>query len=75
MLFSLLFSSNPRRRIIIDLKHTMSFYNYGGWAPNKKNVIIIHGFNGAETDKFMVLLRNGKLVLFFDRESQSYVYL
>lgn len=44
----------------IDVRSKRSLYN-SSWDPNKKNVIIIHGFNGAENNKVMVLLRNGNI--------------
>ncbi|XP_025406428.1 phospholipase A1-like isoform X2 [Sipha flava] len=49
-----------RRRMKIDMRNKRSLYN-SSWDPNKKNVIIIHGFNGAENNKVMVLLRNAYL--------------
>lgn len=52
--------SDLRRRIKIDMRDKWSLYN-SGWNPNKKNAIIIHGFNGAENNRIMVILRNGNI--------------
>lgn len=45
----------------IDMRNKWSLYN-SGWNPGKMNVIIIHGFNGAESNKVMVILRNGNIL-------------
>lgn len=54
----------------MDVRDKRSLYN-GGWNPNKMNVIVVHGFNGAESDKLMTILRNGNVLRFF----REYVHL
>ncbi|CAI6346432.1 unnamed protein product [Macrosiphum euphorbiae] len=56
-----LYMSDLKRRTKIDMRDKWSLYN-SGWNPNKKNVIVIHGFNGAENNRVMVILRNAYLM-------------
>lgn len=44
----------------IDVRNPYSL-TYSGWDPDRKNVIIIHGFNGTEGKTPMSFIRDGKL--------------
>jgi pancreatic lipase-related protein 2 len=48
------------RRLRIDIRNHVSL-EYSGFDPVKKNVIIIHGFNGTEAKTPMTILRNAYL--------------
>lgn len=50
--------SDARRKKIIDVRNKNTL-RYSGWDPSKKNVIIIHGFNGTESKTPMTIIRNG----------------
>jgi len=52
--------SNRRSRIKMNIRNKWTLYN-SGWDPSKMNVILIHGFNGAENSKLVVILRNGNI--------------
>lgn len=56
--------SNTRRKININMNNKWSLYN-SGWKPEKMNVIIVHGFNGGESNRLMVILRNGIILYIF----------
>ncbi|XP_050441589.1 phospholipase A1 VesT1.02-like [Adelges cooleyi] len=58
--FFLYTSGRTKRRFHIDLKNKQPLH-YSGWNPNKLNVIIIHGFNGAENQNHMTIIRNAYL--------------
>lgn len=49
----------------IDLRNKYAL-KYSGFDPGKKNVIIIHGFNGTESKTPMTILRNGKCMQNFN---------
>lgn len=50
--------SGDHRRKFIDVRSKNSL-RYSGWDPSKKNVIIVHGFNGTESKTPMTIIRNG----------------
>lgn len=52
--------SDRRRRVKVDVRNIWSLY-LNGWNPRKMNVIVVHGFNGAESNRVMVILRNGNI--------------
>lgn len=56
------------------MRDKWSLYN-SGWNPNKKNVIVIHGFNGSENNKLMVILRNGNIYFLIPRDMALYYNL
>jgi len=56
-----IFSFFSNRRSRINVRNKWTLYK-SGWDPNKKNVILIHGFNGAENNKIVVILRNGNIL-------------
>lgn len=45
-----------KREIDTSFKHSLLKY---GWNPKKKNVIVIHGFNGTESKSPMTIIRDG----------------
>ncbi|XP_045475070.1 lipase member H-A [Harmonia axyridis] len=49
-----------KTKIRIDIRNPYSL-KLSGWDPNKKNVIIVHGFNGTESKTPMTILRNAYL--------------
>lgn len=49
------------RRLRIDVKNPYSL-EYSGYNRSKKNVLIIHGFNGTESRSPITILRNGKYI-------------
>lgn len=51
--------SEQRTRREIDTSFKYSLLKYG-WNPKKKNVIVIHGFNGTEGKSPMTIIRDGK---------------
>ncbi|XP_025195372.1 lipase member H-like isoform X2 [Melanaphis sacchari] len=55
-----LYSSGAKRKKLIDVRNKNSL-RYSGWDPSKKNVIIIHGFNGTESKTPMTIIRNAYL--------------
>lgn len=42
----------------IDVRNPFSLH-YSGWDPERRNVIIIHGFNGTESKTPMTFIRDG----------------
>ncbi|XP_063922794.1 lipase member H-A isoform X2 [Zophobas morio] len=48
------------RRLRIDVRNHRSL-EYSGYDPMKKNVLIIHGFNGTESKRPMTILRDAYL--------------
>lgn len=46
------------RKQRIDTKNNLAL-KYSAFEPAKKNVIIVHGFNGTESKTPMTILRNG----------------
>ncbi|CAH0554669.1 unnamed protein product [Brassicogethes aeneus] len=48
------------KRLRIDIRNHLSL-KYAGFDPKKKNVIIIHGFNGTESKSPMTIIRNAYL--------------
>lgn len=48
-------SGAKRKRI--DIRNNLAL-KYSGWEPDRKNVIIVHGFNGTESKTPMTILRN-----------------
>ncbi|XP_050520002.1 uncharacterized protein LOC126893645 [Daktulosphaira vitifoliae] len=60
--FYLYTSGRIKRRFQVDMRSKRSLL-YSGWNPNKKNVILIHGFNGAENENQIALIRNAYLKL------------
>lgn len=55
-----IFYSGAKRKKLIDVRNKNTL-RYSGWDPSKKNVIIIHGFNGTESKTPMTIIRNGWL--------------
>uniref|UniRef100_A0A2S2P627 Lipase member H-B n=1 Tax=Schizaphis graminum TaxID=13262 RepID=A0A2S2P627_SCHGA len=55
-----LYSSGAKRKKLIDVRNKNTL-RYSGWDPSKKNVIIIHGFNGTESKTPMTIIRNAYL--------------
>nr|CAD7266426.1 unnamed protein product [Timema shepardi] len=55
-----LYTSENRLGKFIDVRSSNSL-KYGGWDPDKRNVIIIHGFNGTEHKVPMTFIRNAYL--------------
>lgn len=51
-------SETGPKRLFIDVRNKLAL-KYSGWEPHRKNVIIIHGFNGTEAKTPMTILRNG----------------
>lgn len=49
-----------KQRLRIDIRNKLSL-KLSGFDPSKKNVIIIHGFNGTESKTPMTVLRNAYL--------------
>lgn len=45
----------------IDVRSGASL-RYAGWDPSKKNVIIVHGFNGTESKTPMSFIRRGEKI-------------
>lgn len=54
----IIFFSDANRKKLIDVRNKNAL-RYSGWNPSKKNVIIIHGFNGTESKTPMTFIRNG----------------
>ncbi|XP_049823576.1 phospholipase A1 [Aethina tumida] len=48
------------KRLRIDVRNPYAL-KYAGFDPEKKNVIIIHGFNGTESKSPMTIIRNAYL--------------
>lgn len=63
-LFNRRFRETGKKRLRIDIRNPYSL-KYSGFDPLKKNVIIIHGFNGTESKTPMTLIRNGKKLLLY----------
>ncbi|XP_065221142.1 lipase member H-like isoform X2 [Planococcus citri] len=55
-----LYTSEQKTRREIDTSFRYSLLKYG-WNPNKKNVIVIHGFNGTESKSPMTIIRDAYL--------------
>ncbi|CAH0386747.1 unnamed protein product [Bemisia tabaci] len=55
-----LYSSEIRVKRRIDVNHPFSLH-MNGWDPEKRNVIIIHGFNGTEGKTPMTFIRDAYL--------------
>ncbi|XP_067009759.1 lipase member H-A-like [Anabrus simplex] len=53
-----LYTSDSRPGKQVDLRSHSSL-RYAGWDPGKKNVIVIHGFNGTESKTPMSFIRQG----------------
>ncbi|XP_024081436.1 lipase member H-B isoform X2 [Cimex lectularius] len=54
------YSSVTHRRKLIDVRSNVPL-KYSGWDPDKKNVFIIHGFNGTERKVPMTYIRDAYL--------------
>ncbi|XP_075225196.1 phospholipase A1 [Lycorma delicatula] len=54
------YSSEHKYKTKIDMRSPIAL-EYSGWDPHKKNVIIIHGFNGTERKSPMTFVRNAYL--------------
>lgn len=52
----------------VDVRH-MGLLDIYGWKANRKNVLIIHGFNGTHSKNPMSFLRDGKQNLLFEYHS------
>jgi len=59
---SIFYSGNNVKKLI-DVRNKNAL-RYSGWDPSKKNVIIIHGFNGTESKTPMTIIRNGKYLIY-----------
>ncbi|KAE9537389.1 hypothetical protein AGLY_006412 [Aphis glycines] len=57
---SKLLAIGAKRKKLIDVRNKNTL-RYSGWDPSKKNVIIIHGFNGTESKTPMTIIRNAYL--------------
>ncbi|XKL61375.1 hypothetical protein PGB90_008432 [Kerria lacca] len=55
-----LYTSQYGRRREIDTSFKNSLLKYG-WNPKKKNVIVIHGFNGTESKSPMTIIKDAYL--------------
>ncbi|XP_050441562.1 phospholipase A1-like [Adelges cooleyi] len=55
-----LYSSEAKRKKLIDVRNKNAL-RYSGWDPGKRNVIIIHGFNGTESKTPMTIIRDAYL--------------
>uniref|UniRef100_A0A1B6D9T4 Lipase domain-containing protein n=1 Tax=Clastoptera arizonana TaxID=38151 RepID=A0A1B6D9T4_9HEMI len=55
-----IYTPENRFRIPIDIRSKVPL-RYKGWDENKRNVIIIHGFNGTERKSPMTIIRNAYL--------------
>ncbi|XP_018575229.1 phospholipase A1, partial [Anoplophora glabripennis] len=58
--FYLYTHDTAQKRLRIDVRNKYSL-KYAGFEPSKKNVIIIHGFNGTESKSPITTLRNAYL--------------
>lgn len=56
----LFFSEIGLKKQRIDTKNNLAL-KYSAYNPQRKNVIIIHGFNGTASKTPMTILRNGNI--------------
>lgn len=53
----MIFREHPHK-VFIDPRYPNLLHNFG-WHPKRKNVLIIHGFNGTHSKSPMTFIRDG----------------
>lgn len=61
-LYRVFFSETGKNRIRIDIRNPLSL-KLSGFDPERRNVFIVHGFNGTESKTPMTILRDGKRIV------------